>query len=309
MSQKYFKNNGKVTMNNVFSYQSPSAHKTGSYGYKPNVLIKVIRWLARIVISVIRLNGNSRFCVELQQQIDPKIGIDLPNGEKLYFCTGHGRLVWRAKTLFSEEEGLIRWIDSFNEQDVFYDIGANVGNYSLYAAKTKKIPVYAFEPEINNLQLLYANIHKNSLGQFCIPVPLACDHETKIKPFYIREFTKGGAINSVGRESIFLETKDQLFVQKTLCMPIDDMIKIFNMQKPTKVKIDVDTNELNIVEGMKKILPYIKEIYIELYSPFPEHAEVINILKNEGFKVESIISAKAPEKYKEEANYLFKKDI
>ena len=91
--------------------------------------------------------------------LDPTINIRLPSGENLIFCTGHGRLVWRAKTLLTEEE-IIKWIDSSNKGDIFYDIGANVGNYSLYAAKTKGIKVYAFEPEINNVQLLYSNVYK-----------------------------------------------------------------------------------------------------------------------------------------------------
>jgi hypothetical protein len=43
--------------------------------------------------------------------------------------------LWQVLTIFLKEEGTIKWIDSeLDEGDVFYDIGANIGIYSLFAA-------------------------------------------------------------------------------------------------------------------------------------------------------------------------------
>jgi FkbM family methyltransferase len=288
-------------------YPSPDAHKSGQFGYKPNTFVTFLRSIAKLIITIFRLNSNNRLIVEIQQMLDPAINVRLPSGENLVFCTGHGRLVWRAKTLLTEEEEIIKWIDSFSKGDIFYDIGANVGSYSLYAAKTKDIRVYAFEPEINNVQLLYSNVYKNGLSQQCIPLPLACDRETKIKPFYIREFTKGGAINSIGRKSIFLENDKDMFIQDTLCMRVDDAVRLLNIPLPTKVKIDVDTNELNVIEGMDKTLDQIKEIYIELYAHFEEHKKVINILEQKGFFIFNASKSKAPKKFEDTSNYIFKR--
>ena len=288
-------------------YPSPDAHKSGQFGYQPNFFIKALRYTAKCIISILGLNSNNRLMVEIQQMLDPTVTIKLPTGENLIFCAGHGRLVWRAKTLLTEEEEIIKWIDSFNKDDIFYDIGANVGSYSLYAAKTKDIRVYAFEPEINNVQLLYSNIYKNKLNSQCIPLPVACDKVTNIKPFYIREFTKGGAINSIGRKSIFLENDKDMFIQDTLCMRVDDAVKLLNIPLPTKVKIDVDTNELNVIEGMDKTLDQIKEIYIELYAHFEEHKKVINILEQKGFSIFKVSKSKAPKKFEDTSNYIFKR--
>jgi len=290
-----------------FLYPSPNAHKDGQFGYRPNFFIKALRYTAKCIISILGLNSNNRLMVEIQQMLDPTVTIKLPTGENLIFCAGHGRLVWRAKTLLTEEEEIIKWIDSFNKDDIFYDIGANVGSYSLYAAKTKDIRVYAFEPEINNVQLLYSNIYKNKLNSQCIPLPVACDKVTNIKPFYIREFTKGGAINSIGRKSIFLENDKDMFIQDTLCMRVDDAVKLLNIPLPTKVKIDVDTNELNVIEGMDKTLDQIKEIYIELYAHFEEHKKVINILEQKGFSIFKVSKSKAPKKFEDTSNYIFKR--
>src|SRR5437879_5933266 len=62
------------------------------------------------------------------------------------FVATSALLLWRARTLFSKEPETIEWIRSFGPDDVFYDIGANVGIYSIFAGvRCRKI--YAFEPE------------------------------------------------------------------------------------------------------------------------------------------------------------------
>ena len=43
------------------------------------------------------------------------------------------------------------------------DIGANVGAYTIYAAVSKDIPVYAFEPAFHSYYLLNRNIALNGL--------------------------------------------------------------------------------------------------------------------------------------------------
>ena len=50
------------------------------------------------------------------------------------------------------------WIKSFNKSDVFYDIGANIGFYSLLASKFMRSKTYSFEPDLMNARLLYENI-------------------------------------------------------------------------------------------------------------------------------------------------------
>jgi FkbM family methyltransferase len=290
-----------------YFYPSPQSHASGQFGYQPNTLIRFFRFLARQIVWLFGLNGNNRLMVEVQQLLDPTIEVPLPDGNCLQFCAGHGRLVWRAKTLFTEEPGIIKWLNSFSPEDVFFDVGANVGIYSVYVAKTRKTRVFSFEPEINNLQLLYANVHKNSLHEFIVPVPIACDNETSIKPFFIREFTKGGAINNLGRESMFIGEKKQVFIQKTLCMTMDQILETFGLPFPTRIKIDVDMNELFVVEGMAQILEYAKEIYIELFPEFPEHQKVIDILLRKGFSIKEQFQANAPKNFEKTFNFIFSK--
>ena len=58
----------------------------------------------------------------------------------------------RGETLLTKEPDMIQFIeDNYTAEDVYYDIGANVGVYSLYAAKIKKVRVFSFEPESSNI--------------------------------------------------------------------------------------------------------------------------------------------------------------
>jgi len=256
-------------------------------GYVPSLKIRIIRKLAKLMITVFGLNTNNRLSVELQQLLDPEIKVNIGNNQSVLFTTGHGRLLWRANTLFTEEELIIDWLNSFSKDDVFYDIGANVGMYSVYVSKIKDIKVYSFEPEINNIQLLYSNLYKNKLLNNCTIVPIAADNETKIKPFFIREFTKGGALNTIGRKTFYKSQNDNFFTNDTLCSKVDEIIDTYNFIKPTKMKIDVDTNELRVVEGLLKTLDYkqLTEIYIELDFEQEEHQKVIEILKQKNFQI------------------------
>ena len=59
---------------------------------------------------------------------------------------------YRADTYASKEPDTLDWLDAeLNDEDVFFDIGANIGVYSLYAAALNAgCRVFAFEPEAQN---------------------------------------------------------------------------------------------------------------------------------------------------------------
>ena len=57
--------------------------------------------------------------------------------------------------------------------DVFVDVGANVGLYSIYAAKKKNLQVIAFEPSVFNLELLARNLFLNDLQDHVTIAPFA----------------------------------------------------------------------------------------------------------------------------------------
>lgn len=287
---------------------TPKTHS--KYGYKAPLKVRIIRFIAKSIINIFGLNSNNKLSTELQQMLDPKIKIKINDNQYITYTTGHGRLLWRANTLFTEEKMIIDWLNSFNENDIFYDVGANVGIYSVYVAKLKNIRVYSFEPEINNIQTLYSNIYKNELFASCTIIPIATDNEIGIKPFHIREFTKGGALNTVGRDPFYESQNANYFKSATLCSTMDNIIETYKLLKPTRIKIDVDTNELRVMEGLVKTLSFgsLKDIYIELDFNQEEHQKVVTILNNNNFRIKK---KESPElKHENEIyNCLFSREV
>ena len=85
----------------------------------------------------------------MQSKIDRSI--------KFKWITGNNRLLWIAKTFDPEETMMVKWISQFKEEDVFLDIGANCGLYTLAAAcKCKNIT--AVELDTINLAILKENL-------------------------------------------------------------------------------------------------------------------------------------------------------
>ena len=104
-----------------------------------------------------------RILYELASEVlwDDKLNIK-HNGIDLNFIAPNQVNRWRVRTFSTEEPETLNWIDKFENDSVFWDIGANIGLYSCYAAKKKNCKVYAFEPSVFNLHLLAKNIWLNN---------------------------------------------------------------------------------------------------------------------------------------------------
>ncbi|MES3037951.1 MAG: FkbM family methyltransferase, partial [Bdellovibrionota bacterium] len=78
-----------------------------------------------------------------------------------------------------KEPGTITWIESFPENSVFFDVGANVGLFSIFAAKIRGAQVYSFEPFWGNFFHLKENIELNGVTHKVTPFNLGLsDHNS-----------------------------------------------------------------------------------------------------------------------------------
>jgi FkbM family methyltransferase len=278
---------GKTDWSFIMGLFDTNPKKHTQFGYKPSVAVKILRKCADFIIFLLGLNSNNRFAIEVRQKLHSRIKVDLGGGRSALFKSDHGRLLWRAKSLFDEERMIIDWINGFKSDDVFYDIGANVGMYSVYSAIVhQKLRVFSFEPELNNVQVLYENLFMNRILDRCAIVPLAADCDTGLETFFVREFTQGGAFNNVGGEPPYNINKEKSFNMQCLTICVDDFIKLYNAPVPTKIKIDVDGNEPKVLAGMKNTLLKAKEVYIELDVSMKEHEHVFQFFQELGYVLE-----------------------
>ena len=79
------------------------------------------------------------------------------NGIDLEFCVPNRINYFRSETFSTKEPETLEWINSIPQGSVLWDIGANVGLYSCYAAKARDCQVFSFEPSVFNLEQLARN--------------------------------------------------------------------------------------------------------------------------------------------------------
>lgn len=209
---------------------------------------------------------------------------------KLSFLNTNEITTYRALSFSSKEPETLNWIDNFEKKSVFYDIGANVGIYSIYAAKKNDANVIAFEPSFFNLEILFKNIDINKLNKKVVIVPLALNNINSIEKFNMSDNRHASALSSFG------QTYDQygnelniINFYKTIGMKLDTLIEIFKIDLPDYIKIDVDGIEHLILEGSSKCLQNAKSILVEITNSFDEQInKANNILTNLNFVQQKI---------------------
>lgn len=85
-------------------------------------------------INIFRLNKANRLSCGFVEKLNPVYRVIQNRVEYIFSCPNDVTR-WKAETYFTKEPETIEWIDTFNEGDIFFDIGANIGLYSIYAAK------------------------------------------------------------------------------------------------------------------------------------------------------------------------------
>lgn len=192
---------------------------------------------------------------------------------------------WRAKTLLTKEPITIQWINSFKQNDVFVDVGANMGGYSLYAAVKKNVRVFSFEPEASNYNLLQQNILVNDLQEKITSYCLALSDKMELGILNLAEFRPGSSthqfnsrLNPLGKEGKFV------FKQGSFSVPLDYLVKNNMIPQPQHIKIDVDGNEPKVILGAIQTIKNCSSILIEINKELEEHKKMIQLLNILGFE-------------------------
>ena len=253
-----------------------------SYGFKPSPGRRALRTVCLGLIKALNLNGRSIFSNEFMQLLDPRIDVVLDN-QKLTFRTGNGRLLWRAKSLLTEEPLMITWIRSMHRDDVVLDVGANVGIYTIPIAKRVQT-VYACELDPLNIAILKENMFLNGVTENVVVLPFACGVSAKIVDVKFRDLAYGDALQLIeGGDPQNTRLGHQNHSAKVVQFSLDDIFVKLDLSRPNKVKIDVDGNEITVLQGMKDLIRGANEVYFE-DSLSDSCREVVQFLLSTGFE-------------------------
>jgi hypothetical protein len=84
--------------------------------------------------------------IEEYEQLNPATVV-VHDGVQIVYCTPTQTTKWRADGAYYNEPRTHEWIAEFTADEVVFDVGANVGMYTMWAAMTRRARVFAFEPE------------------------------------------------------------------------------------------------------------------------------------------------------------------
>lgn len=152
-----------------------------------------------------------------------------------------------------EFEDMAFLLHFLREGDVFGDIGANIGAYTILASGVVKAKTVAAEPIPATFNFLQQNIKINNLEEL------------------VEVHNKGlGATEDTLRFTTHLDSVNHVVstseISNTIEVPIETLNKLFSRIPPTLLKIDVEGFEWEVLLGGESILsnPVLRAIIIEL---------------------------------------------
>ena len=255
--------------------------------YTIYIFLKIINFLLEKIF-----NRNILVWIRSYIEQDAYKKVKLKSGKYLTFFTPNYLIDLLVRDFYKKEPETILWIDNFKKDKkiIFWDIGSNIGLYSIYAAANiENIEVISFEPSTSNLRILSRNISINNLESKIkiFQVPLGINKNNFLE-FNEGKFIEGESNNSIDKNIDFEgkkmkpDNKYQIFSTN-----IDHIIDSQILNVPDYIKIDVDGVEHFILRGGIELFknPKILEIQIEINENyFDQYNNVLKIMDECLFK-------------------------
>jgi FkbM family methyltransferase len=165
-------------------------------------------------------------------------------------AVAHSRLHPVAK-----EPWTAAWLDArVGPSDAVWDVGANVGGYSLIAAAAGAARVVAVEPAPASYAALCENVRLNGFEHVITPLPVVLAARTSVALLDLGD-PLAGATHRLAADGTAV-----------LGFALDDLLERFELPAPTLLKLDVDGSEADVLAGAATTLarPELRSVLIEI---------------------------------------------
>jgi len=186
------------------------------------------------------------------------ISIETDLGPLKFHITNRQTLVIPIEFDAYEPETL-EWIKGFPKGAVLWDIGANIGALSLYAALMPDTSVLAFEPAAATYAVLVKNIEVNTMAGRVFAYPLALSNETKCGSLNMATTEAGSFLHAFEDDTnVRGETIPVKFAQASVGISIDDFIR-----QAKEVLADKHPANMMLLRGFDQYhkIPTMPELY------------------------------------------------
>jgi FkbM family methyltransferase len=234
----------------------------------------------------VAMNLTPTLTLQQYEQLNPRCAIEHA-GTRMLFATPNTSTKWRVDTIYAKEPCTLEWIAGFDPTDIFVDVGANVGMYTIWAAVTKGTRVFAFEPEAQNYAVLNRNILANGLQTRVKAYCLGLSDKQCLTDLYMGGMIAGGSGHAVGEALDYRsEPFPATFEQGCIAFRLDDLVSSKSIPVPNHLKVDVDGIEPKVIAGARTTLKdaAVKSLLIEVNPSLSEHQAMVRELNELGFE-------------------------
>lgn len=221
-------------------------------------------------------------------EFDPSIAIypiDYGDGVKVQMYCPTLAAFRRSLKVLRKEPATIAWLDRMPMGALLWDVGANVGSYTLYAAIKRKSRVVAFEPAAANYLTLNRNIEINGLQDSVTALCIAVAEKSGLDTLYMPSTEFGTALCNFGSATDYQgKPFEPTFKQGAVGFSLGDLAQ--SLPAPSYVKIDVDGLERDIVAGGDALFSSsaLRSVVIELDFARPDLVQdVVGRMSAHGF--------------------------
>jgi FkbM family methyltransferase len=214
-----------------------------------------------------------------------------PGGKAEYNILSIGESCLDA--IAADESTTREWLDkTVDENTCFWDVGANLGMYSLHALSlNERVQAVLFEPASSNIEVCNRNLALNDFQDRAWTFPIALDEHSRIGFFSTTGFCAGSSSHRGVEEQTndFRDTPNQVSIDAGCPIySLDDFFRDMpsSLKPPTHIKIDVDGVEVGIVKGARELLrnPILQHVMVECFTAEEEN-EVTENLVAAGFSL------------------------
>ncbi len=203
----------------------------------------------------------------IRSRLSDEVIVPWVGGQHLVLRRGMTGATGNIYVGLQEFMGMMLVLHLLREGDVFLDVGANVGSYTVLASGVCRATTWAFEPDLEALQHLKRHIEINELDSLVFVYPIALGQADGEVPMTVEH----GAANRV-------DTARSGNVHVVAQRPLDNVI---GDARPIMIKLDVEGYEEEVLRGAQKLIggPSLKVISQEGTTPW-----MLKLLADHGFE-------------------------
>lgn len=201
------------------------------------------------------------------------------------------QIFWRGS--YSTDQ--LRYLDRrITAESVFIDVGANHGEFTLFAAKrARKGKVLSFEPSSRLFKELRDNVERNGLTNVCL-FNLGLGDAPGRLPLYERTAMVADGTVHDGLPTLYRVDSRSSFMEEASLTTLDDSMRKESASRADFLKIDVEGAEMSVLRGAEQTIRLCRPvIIIEVAAETCAAAgyscrELVDYIADQGYSLEII---------------------